>query len=295
MEALSEQEKTLATQLQEILVRPRSTLESVFRSLDTNQDGAVSCEDFLIALEHAGIAICDGSGDNLPVSAVSGDEVAEMLAFFDRDGDGLLKYEEFLHFLETATMRSPDGSPPRSARTVPAPTSDAAWRPLSPEPSADTTTLPGQAVGMRRRMSDSAPAPAAHGARRPRRHSIGDVSTLSQDSDVDASAAGRRSYLPEGYTHTNAPQETANFVRLSLGVTKRGRALGDMGKVRKAFEKWDHDGDGTISNTELHQVLSALDPRFTAEVSRRLFEAADANKDGAIDYQEFIAWLFQRP
>mmetsp|Transcript_42385 Transcript_42385/g.76084 ORF Transcript_42385/g.76084 Transcript_42385/m.76084 type:complete len:285 (-) Transcript_42385:294-1148(-) len=66
--------------------------------------------------------------------------------------------------------------------------------------------------------------------------------------------------------------------------------LDDPGKLLASFEKWDTDGSGWISAEELKAVLLDLDSSFTEAQADKLFAAADANKDGKIDYAEFTAW-----
>mmetsp|Transcript_67785 Transcript_67785/g.201664 ORF Transcript_67785/g.201664 Transcript_67785/m.201664 type:complete len:281 (-) Transcript_67785:80-922(-) len=62
-------------------------------------------------------------------------------------------------------------------------------------------------------------------------------------------------------------------------------------QMLKAFQEWDVDGSGTISAEELAEVLMALDPEFTQDDAMKLFEAADMNQDGSIDYTEFMQWV----
>uniref|UniRef100_A0A7S2CIH3 EF-hand domain-containing protein n=1 Tax=Alexandrium andersonii TaxID=327968 RepID=A0A7S2CIH3_9DINO len=62
-------------------------------------------------------------------------------------------------------------------------------------------------------------------------------------------------------------------------------------EMLQAFQEWDVDGSGTISADELADVLLSLDPTFTKEDALKLFAAADMNKDGAIDYAEFMRWV----
>mmetsp|Transcript_62573 Transcript_62573/g.182963 ORF Transcript_62573/g.182963 Transcript_62573/m.182963 type:complete len:281 (+) Transcript_62573:63-905(+) len=66
---------------------------------------------------------------------------------------------------------------------------------------------------------------------------------------------------------------------------------GDILAMVKAFHDWDIDGSGTISADELADVLVSLDPSFTRDDALKLFEAADANKDGNVDYLEFTNWV----
>jgi len=63
-------------------------------------------------------------------------------------------------------------------------------------------------------------------------------------------------------------------------------------QVMKIFGEWDTDESGAIGEQEMIEVLKALNPRFTDEVARKLFVAADSNQDGLIDYDEFSRWIF---
>lgn len=64
-------------------------------------------------------------------------------------------------------------------------------------------------------------------------------------------------------------------------------------KVQESFAKWDKDGSGGISQEEMTTVLKELDPSFTEKKGKMLFEAADVNKDGMIDFQEFLQFIFR--
>jgi len=54
-----------------------------------------------------------------------------------------------------------------------------------------------------------------------------------------------------------------------------------------AFKMLDDDGDGTLSAPELRRGLSNVGRTMTDEEFARLYEAADINEDGLIDYEEF--------
>jgi len=63
--------------------------------------------------------------------------------------------------------------------------------------------------------------------------------------------------------------------------------------VELEFQKWDKDGSGTIDRAELTSVLKLIKEDFSEDEIEILMTAADKNKDGVINYKEFIAWLFQ--
>merc|ERR1740121_3247700 len=65
--------------------------------------------------------------------------------------------------------------------------------------------------------------------------------------------------------------------------------------VRKAFSKFDKNGDGTITREELAKILKSLDPEKYSDDARieQMIEDADSDKDGVIDYMEFVDWVFK--
>jgi len=66
----------------------------------------------------------------------------------------------------------------------------------------------------------------------------------------------------------------------------------DASIIIQLFRDFDRDASGCISEEELTSVLARLDSsRWTAEAVKDLFTLADLNRDGVIDYTEFVAWL----
>jgi len=64
--------------------------------------------------------------------------------------------------------------------------------------------------------------------------------------------------------------------------------------IRDAFQRFDTDGDGVITMTELARVLRRLDPfTWTNCKVNALLRAADTNNDGSIQYEEFVAWIMR--
>lgn len=57
-----------------------------------------------------------------------------------------------------------------------------------------------------------------------------------------------------------------------------------------SFRNWDVDQDGSITEDELKKVLIKLD--LKEDAIHKIFLAADSNKDGLINYMEFVQWLF---
>ncbi|CAF0795861.1 unnamed protein product [Brachionus calyciflorus] len=56
----------------------------------------------------------------------------------------------------------------------------------------------------------------------------------------------------------------------------------------KAFKKFDKDGNGFISRSELKEAMRKLDKKITNEEIDDMLTEADTNMDGKIDYSEFV-------
>eukprot|EP00927_Polykrikos_kofoidii_P045969 TRINITY_DN40134_c0_g1_i1.p1 TRINITY_DN40134_c0_g1~~TRINITY_DN40134_c0_g1_i1.p1 ORF type:complete len:655 (-),score=138.28 TRINITY_DN40134_c0_g1_i1:41-1942(-) len=61
-------------------------------------------------------------------------------------------------------------------------------------------------------------------------------------------------------------------------------------RVRKAFREWDRNKDGLIDKREFKRVLQLIGATET-DIAYT-FENIDSNRDGGIDCEEWIAWLF---
>ena len=66
-------------------------MQKMFKSIDLNDDGIVTLEEFLHALEGAGVAV--GHEIDRARAQVSEEEAARMLAYFDRSSTGYLLYK----------------------------------------------------------------------------------------------------------------------------------------------------------------------------------------------------------
>lgn len=61
-----------------------------------------------------------------------------------------------------------------------------------------------------------------------------------------------------------------------------------MDDVRAAFRVFDYDNDGSISKEELREAMVNLGQRCTEEEFALMFAEADTNKNGRIDFDEFV-------
>lgn len=58
------------------------------------------------------------------------------------------------------------------------------------------------------------------------------------------------------------------------------------------FKLFDANANGVLEKSELQEVLAILDPHFTRDKFEYLIELADLDRNGTIDLQEFLIWLW---
>jgi len=95
---LTNREYQLVTQLREALFERHKSMKKMFEKVDLNEDTIVTLEEFLYALEGAGEA--SGHEIDRAKAYLSEEEAARILSFFDRDGQGVLRYNEFMRLLQ---------------------------------------------------------------------------------------------------------------------------------------------------------------------------------------------------
>ncbi|KAK0401536.1 hypothetical protein QR680_015842 [Steinernema hermaphroditum] len=65
--------------------------------------------------------------------------------------------------------------------------------------------------------------------------------------------------------------------------------LQDMEKMWQLFKEFDTNGDGFIQKSELKEAMIKTGQSPTNREVGDIFDAADANNDGRIDFSEFLA------
>mmetsp|Transcript_21342 Transcript_21342/g.54414 ORF Transcript_21342/g.54414 Transcript_21342/m.54414 type:complete len:919 (+) Transcript_21342:109-2865(+) len=111
-----------------------------------------------------------------------------------------------------------------------------------------------------------------------------------QEAMMKRSASARPD--AEGVINTPAIQEV---VRKLLAEEKA--KADDRPKVKHEimdqFQRFDQNGDGVIDRQELAQVLKFLDSGiWTDESINQVMIIADRNRDGQIQFDEFVQWIF---
>ena len=66
---------------------------------------------------------------------------------------------------------------------------------------------------------------------------------------------------------------------------KQMESFDEEGQLRRAFQTFDTDGDGSIDAKELVNVLSSGNQSFTREEAEEMIRVADINNDGKVDFE----------
>lgn len=110
------------------------------------------------------------------------------------------------------------------------------------------------------------------------------------DRDDEQHEQHQASDVPESEgddpTQTDVKDSDPAEARDALGFTLREREL-----VRQQFDHYDADHSGSISAKELHKLLSGLGEPLTLQNVQDLIRSVDANGNGEVEFDEFLAIL----
>ncbi|CAE7397434.1 CML23 [Symbiodinium pilosum] len=124
-------------------------------------------------------------------------------------------------------------------------------------------------------------------------YKFSEASQLDDERDVYFPVAGI-GHNPKCFGRVGISEEETvkQLRRMIAGEQTSPASTSIIGKVQKALVEWDANRDGKISEEEMTTVLKTLNPKMSLENTRRLFSQADINKDGSIDVEEFVNWLW---
>lgn len=78
----------------------------------------------------------------------------------------------------------------------------------------------------------------------------------------------------------------ADFLTVAQEILRN--SCNQLDDVKAAFRVFDYDNDGSISKEELREAMVNLGQRCTEEEFAVMFAEADKNKNGRIDFDEFV-------
>lgn len=100
-----------------------------------------------------------------------------------------------------------------------------------------------------------------------------------------------RRMIAEVDKNTNSMVEFEEFVMLM----RKHKALVDReADMRQAFRSFDANDDGSISREELRQAMERLGEKLSEAELDAMISAADLNKDGKVNYEEFMRMWLQK-
>ncbi|XP_032737483.1 calmodulin-like [Lontra canadensis] len=85
-----------------------------------------------------------------------------------------------------------------------------------------------------------------------------------------------------------------SFQEFLAEMAKRMKSWGSEQDIREVFRAFDLDGNGRISVDELKQAMAKLGQTLSQEELDGMIQEADVNKDGQVDYEEFLRILSQK-
>lgn len=100
VDKLSEREQRLLLTMRDYLFEQHSRMQNMFRRCDPDGNGYVSIEEFLNAMSRAGVPVGHGL-DRRSDKTITEEEAARIVGFFDKEGDGYLRYHEFMTMLQS--------------------------------------------------------------------------------------------------------------------------------------------------------------------------------------------------
>ncbi|CAJ1386400.1 unnamed protein product [Effrenium voratum] len=126
---------------------------------------------------------------------------------------------------------------------------------------------------------------------------------VENPSDLKASQMAQCTFVPHRPLVVDTFRGTPGLARLSFfhqkGLVMTGKVVsftkaeGSVQEVIAAFKRFDKDGNGRISRSELATVFKSLNPNMTDRDLDDLMNSADKNNDGSLEIAEFVNSLFQ--
>ncbi|KAJ6466853.1 calmodulin [Mycena sanguinolenta] len=87
---------------------------------------------------------------------------------------------------------------------------------------------------------------------------------------------------------------TIDFPEFLAMMAKKFQDTDSEEEIRQTFAVFDKDGNGTISVTELQQVMRSLGEKLTDREVEEMMREADVDGDGEINYDEFLQMMLSK-
>jgi len=225
-------------------------VQAAFQKFDVNKDGKISCEELKNGLNGTGFRFND-------------QEVQTIFAMADVDGDGEISMEEF------STLLGGGESSSKSQQGTTKSSGSIQFRSIDELKNAFKRFDINSDGHLDRNEFKQLVASCAGG-------SDAEIDILFKQGDIDGD--GKLDY-----------QELIKllFPQSAQALQKLQKSFSSLNDVKAAFKRYDSDGDGHVSKSELQQVMKG----FSSSEVDAVFALGDKDQSGGIDYQEFIALM----
>ncbi|KAH3828050.1 neo-calmodulin-like [Dreissena polymorpha] len=112
-----------------------------------------------------------------------------------------------------------------------------------------------------------------------------ELKTIMRSLGQDPSETELRDMVKGVDADSSGEVEFDEFVKL---IAKKMQKVDLEEEIMDAFKVFDTDGNGNISKAELRNAMTSLGKKFREPELDELFQLADINGDGQINYKEFV-------
>ncbi|XP_061496310.1 calmodulin-like protein 3 [Rhineura floridana] len=117
-----------------------------------------------------------------------------------------------------------------------------------------------------------------------------ELGTVMRSLGHNPTEAELQSMINEVDTNASGMVDFAEFLSL---MAKQSKDSESEEEIREAFRVFDKEGNGYISAAELRHVMTNLGEKLTDEEVDEMIKEADVDRDGRVNYEEFVRVMME--